>query len=336
MEQEGVLMPVERQGAVLGYVQSAPRQGRAGASLEEAFAARQLKNMLWIGGVALVLAVLIAAWMTRRVLAPLRLLMAHVDRLTQGDYSPVRISPRRDEFGELLHNVSRLAATLEQTRAARRRMFANVSHELRTPLTILTAEIEAIEDGVRPLDARALESFEQEVSRLRHLVDDVYELSTSQMGAMIYVFERQDLCALIARELEAMEVHRLDGIELTTQLETCVVRMDPRRIAQLARNLISNAVTYTDLPGRVHISLTSDGFHATLCVSDSSPSVHIEECAHLVEPLYRVEGSHLRSKSGAGLGLAICANIVDAHGGTLTISPSELGGISVVVKLPVK
>lgn len=331
----GVSVSIEQGGEVVGYLHSLPSI-QNGRSLEEGFADRQLKSMLGIGGVALLLAVLLSALITRRLLVPIRRLIYNISELSAGNYDIPSDEPRYDELGVLMSNVTRLSGILEQVRDTRRHMFANISHELRTPLTILTAEIEAIKDGVRKLDGRALESFDQEVARLRYLVDDLYELSVSQMGAMSYVFESNDLCDVVVVELDALGMEHLEGITLTTSLQSAPMNMDIRRMEQLVRNLLSNAIDYTDEPGRINVTLNAIAHEITLEVSDSSPSVLEEECARLFEPLYRTETSRTRSTKGAGLGLAICKNIVEAHDGTIVASLSEMGGVCITVKLPVR
>ena len=120
----------------------------------------------------------LAGWLLARVLlAPLRRTMGAVDELTNGNFETRLAGNRQDELGDLMQNVDRLAATLEDSRDARQRWLADVSHELRTPVTILSAEIEAVRDGIRELDPAQIDSFAQEVNRLQALIDDLFQLS---------------------------------------------------------------------------------------------------------------------------------------------------------------
>ncbi len=104
---------------------------------------------------------------------------------------------RRDELGQLTRDLDRLGSTLEGNQSSRKRLLADVSHELRTPLTVLCGEIEALKDGLREFDQTQLASLDQEVQRLRYLVDDLYELSISDVGGLRYQFGDVNLSACV-------------------------------------------------------------------------------------------------------------------------------------------
>ncbi len=129
-------------------------------------------------------------------------------------------------------------------------------------------------------------------------------------------------CAVVGLELEAIIS------------DATTVRGDARRLAQLLDNLLSNARRYTDAPGRIRVTVHRSGPQVRLLVEDTAPGVPAAALPHLFERLYRVESSRARASGGAGLGLAICQAIVDAHAGRIEARPSALGGLSVVVDLP--
>jgi len=99
-------------------------------------------------------------------------------------------------------------------------------------------------------------------------------------------------------------------------------------------NLLDNAVRYTDGGGKISVMLNKDRLQARLSIGDSAPGATEEECGHLFERLYRLEGSRNRNSGGSGLGLAICRNIVEAHGGQISAQPGPDGGLLVTATLP--
>lgn len=332
---ESISVPVLDQGRIIGHVQSAPLT-RISAPLEQAFASRQLEGILIIGVLSLLLAILTSGLLTRRLMLPIRQLIHDISELSAGNYDIPPREPRHDELGILVRDVNSLAATLRETRHTRRRMFADISHELRTPLTILSAEVEAVRDEVRPFDEHTLTSLEQEILRLRYLVDDLYELSTADMGALSYTFQDHDMQEVVARTLATLGQDKQEGITVHAALEPAVARMDVRRMEQLMRNLMLNSMTYTNTPGRIEVRLIAHEQEITLSICDSAPGVQDEEYALLFESLYRTPYSRNKRASGAGLGLAICKKIVEAHKGTILATLSPLGGLCVTVTIPIR
>jgi two-component system sensor histidine kinase BaeS len=112
------------------------------------------------------------------------------------------------------------------------------------------------------------------------------------------------------------------------------VRGDARRLAQLFDNLLANARRYTDSPGRIRVELGTVAGAARVIIEDTPPGVPPGDLSHLFDRLFRVDASRTRAAGGAGLGLAICRAIVDAHGGRIGVEPSPLGGLRVIVHLP--
>ena len=103
----------------------------------------------------------------------------------------------------------------------------------------------------------------------------------------------------------------------------------------MLQNLLANCLSYTDSPGRIDVGLSLSGARAVVAIEDSSPGVSVSECEQLFEPLYRRESSRSRRTGGAGLGLATCRKIVEAHGGEISAAPSSLDGLCIRIELPV-
>lgn len=322
------------EGVLIGRIQ-AMSPDRLDFDLAQEFARQQLWTSLLIGLFCLALAVTLALSLSSLFLNPVRKIIKAVSSMSDGDYSVRLNENRRDEFGKMMRNIDHLGKTLEQNRATKNRWLADVSHELRTPLTILSGELEMLQEGLKPFDQTQLESLQQEVDRMNHLVNDLYQLSLSEIGGLRYNFEQVDIEECIMSAASACQTKVSEkGLMLDVSCEgSCLVHADHKRLEQLFLNLLINSAAYTDAPGQVRVNVQSEGSHVTINVDDTKPSVSQQECDLLLEALYRTDMSRTRRGEGAGLGLTICKNIVEAHGGEITLTPSELGGLNVRIKL---
>ncbi len=330
-------VPVTVDGSTVGalYLGALP-QLRGDADL--AFAREQLRNALIAGVAILAFALLLAFALARWLLDPVRELAAGTRALAAGDYGRRVGDRRRDELGELAEDFNHLARTLEQHQEARRRWGADIAHELRTPLSILRGEIQALQDGVRQATPEALNSLQAECERIGDLIEDLYQLSLADAGALEYRFAEVDLGELLRETVETQKHSFGDrGLDLELQLQiagAATIRGDARRLGQLIDNLLANSRRYTDAPGRVRIELRGESDGVLLVIEDSAPGVPEESLALVFDRLYRVDPSRNRTAGGAGLGLAICQAIVAAHGGSIAASHSTLGGLRITVRFP--
>jgi two-component system sensor histidine kinase BaeS len=329
--------PIELDGVLIGELALTPMPVLyESAALE--FAKAQRQHALWIAAPVLLLAVLASWALSRRLLRRLDTLALASRRLAGGDYA-VRVGPQgEDELGELARDFDRMAEALQQAQQARDRWIADISHELRTPLTVLRGELQALQDGIRPLDGAALDSLLAEAERLSRRVDDLYALALSDSGGLRYRFETIDLGALLRAMIDSRRtLFAQAGLQLQLHCEASehatLARGDAARLEQLLDNLLGNALRYTDAPGEVQVNLHVHEGHARLQFDDSAPSVSGDELPHLLERHFRAGTAEPRT-GGAGLGLAICRNIVDAHAGRMTLAASPLGGLRVNVELP--
>lgn len=297
--------------------------------MESRFLERQQRNLVIIvaslGLASLLLAGGLAWWLGRRA----RVLASATQRLTQGDYH-TRLEERgRDELSRLARDFNVLAATLEANRQARARWVSDTAHELRTPLAVLRGEIEAMQDGIRPLTQENLGSLGQEVAQLERLVTDLRLLSQSDAGALEIQLAPLNLSDHLQHRLDDARYWLEDtGLTLESRIEPDIeVHGDAQRLRQLWSNLLDNSCAYTQAPGILRVTLRRDSQHAVLVWEDSAPGVPESELARLTERLYRVEGSRNRASGGSGLGLSIANALVHAHGGHLQASASPLGGL---------
>lgn len=329
--------PLLHQGKIVGYLGLLPRR-ELSEPHQERFLREQSLAFALVAGVVLLLATGLSLLLSKRLVRPLRSLAEATFHLTAGRFSTRVKVASSDELGQLAANFNILAMTLEKNEQARRQWVADISHELRTPVAILRGEIEAIQDGVRQPDADSLRSLHGEVLRLSRLVDDLYQLAMSDLGALTYRKERVDLIGLLKEAAASHEVQfTTKGIRLTMTLpagETVAVFGDSERLRQLFANLLDNSLKYTHSGGELHLATTCHAQGVTIDFQDSAPGVDGADRERLFERLFRVESSRNRASGGAGLGLAISRNIVEAHQGKISAQPSPLGGLWIQVELP--
>lgn len=330
------MRPIVVDERTVGYLAILPfQQATPGAA--QRFLEGQVNATWAIGAVSIALAAMVAMVLARLLFAPLKRIAAATHSLAAGDYATRVSIDARDEIGRLGEDFNRLAVTLEKNEQVRRGMMADVSHELLTPLAILSGELDAIEDGVRGFSPATLRSLQVEVDGLSQLVRDLHDLSLSDLGALTYRMTDCDVAEILHAALHAFGSRFAElNIALETQLPDAPVMTlaDEGRLRQLFNNLLENMLRYTDRDGTARIVCRVDGERIVVEFQDSKPGVPDELLPRLFERLYRVESSRNRAKGGAGLGLAICKNIVEAHQGRLSASHSPLGGLCITVELP--
>ncbi len=305
---------------------------------ETGFLQRQYMVIAALAAALVLLALLAAIGLARRWTRPLLAMQAAAQRMAQGHLDE-RLTPAgAEELASLSGSLNAMAQSLQTMEQARRRWMAEIAHELRTPLAVLRGEIEALQDGIRPLGQPALVSLREEVAQLSRLVDDLHALTVADLGALPCRFAALDVGAVVQRAVERHGGNaRTKGLSLALDVpegaHTAV--WDEGRIDQLLANLLTNSSRYTDAPGRIMVALRRVGDGYEISVNDSAPGVTAQQLPQLFEPLYRTDAARSRSTGGSGLGLAICAAIVRAHHGRIVASASALGGLRVEVWLPV-
>jgi two-component system sensor histidine kinase BaeS len=330
-----ILKPIVVGSSTVGYLGYVPRPEII-ESIEKVYLERQRITFGLIALGMLVAALLLAGglayWLSRRI----RTLARGTQSLIAGDYHVRLKAPGHDELAQLSRDFNTLAATLQATRTARQQWVADIAHELRTPLAVLRAEIESVQDGVRPLDQTTIDSLANETARLSRLVEDLHTLSMSDVGALTYHKEPTELAEIVADVVDSQR-RLLEKKSLAVEMNIDArirVLADETRLSQVFANLLQNNLRYTDAPGRIAVSGTADGDRVSVTWEDSGPGVPPEDMPRLTERLFRADASRNRASGGAGLGLAIAKAIVEGHGGTLTVRASNRGGLAVDVELP--
>lgn len=328
------LLPIRVDGTTVGWLRVS-RPEIVSDRLALAFIARQSRSNLLILGLTILVAALASLGLARGIVRPLRRIAAGTKTLAAGHYE-VTLPVGSDELGELARDFNLLALTLQRNEQARRQWVADISHELRTPVAVLRGEIEALLDGVRQPSVERIGSLHGEVLSLGKLVDDLYDLSLSDLGALNYRREPVDLVEIVGAAVDSVRGRFDDkGIDLVTHTDpSAMILGDRQRLLQLLGNLLENTHRYTDSGGRCEIRVQAGIDTVSLMIDDTPPGVPHEALARLFDRLFRIDSSRSREHGGAGLGLAICRNIVEAHGGTIIAEASPLGGLRLQIAIP--
>ncbi len=333
----GATRSIKVDGQTVALVQLIPRAPAPGG-VEARFLTSQYQGALWLAALLTALGALAAWGLARLGARRLGRVKTATDAIADGDFAYRLPTHGRDEVDEVAHNVNRMAESLARLDTARRRWLAEVSHELRTPLSAIRGELDALEDGVRPLNAAAVISLNEEAKRLSGLIEDLHFLAMTDLSGQPCHFAAVDIVALCRTAISRFaEQASVAGMKLSLDYAgdpEVVARWDAGRIAQVLANLLTNSLRYTDAPGQVRITLDAGGDWVRLTVEDSAPGVEAQHLEALFAPLYRLEAARDRVSGGSGLGLAVSEAIVRAHGGTITAQASPLGGLAIRVDLP--
>ena len=333
-------LPIVSMEQTVGYLGYHKRRTLS-KQLDRAFATQQRRSFFYTACAMLLLSALLAVLLSTRLVKPILKVNDAVARIGRGEHSHRLTISSKDEIGDLSSTINSLAGSLEKNLIARRQWLAEISHELRTPVAILQGELEAIQDGVQTLDQKAIGSLHAETLRLARLIDDLRDLTLSDIGALDYQFEPLDIQEIFMARVNASHTHiEQASLQITMSPsadETYApfrINGDLQRLGQLFDNLLQNSSRYTHANGQLHIITTAQNGNVVIDWADSAPGVSDEQLAQLFEPLFRAETSRHRNHGGAGIGLAIVQRIVQAHGGTIQARHSRLGGVTLHIELP--
>ena len=309
---------------------------------------RTLTTLLVGGLVGLVAGVLSSRWLT----APLSRLEKAVQAIAQRQLG-TRVPEKGSlEVKSLAHSFNQMAAELESAETLRRNLLADVSHELRHPAHLLQGNLQAIQDGVYPLDMQEIERLSAQAHHLTDLINDLYLLAQAEAQQLPLNRQPADLGALLASTLEAYQTSALARqvrLAFDPPPQPVQAEVDVMRLRQVIHNLLDNALRHTPAGGEVRMALQASlqqagaapqagaASQATITVSDTGEGIPPDQLAHVFDRFYRGDGSRSRldtEANGAGLGLAIAQAFVKAHGGKVTVESKEGEGAKFAVTLP--
>jgi len=310
------------------YLVAAPNGGHYLFAWEFGRRARMAHDRLLMMLLGIMVAVFVAAHLIlRRGLRPLRALHDGVQRLSAGDLDVAITSRSRDEFGVLTDAFNHMAARVKEMVKARDQLLVDVSHELRSPLTRLKVALALLPDSAKKAQA------ESDAAEMEAMVSELLEFERLRDARALHR-QRVDLVAL-ARAAARLYEEGPPGVRVTAPAEAVALDLDAEGLRTVLHNLLDNAVKYALPDSRpIEVSVERTAEAALLRVSDDGPGIPVGDLPHLFEPFFRVDRSRSRKTGGYGLGLSICARIVEAHGGQLAAANNEGRGARFTVTLP--
>lgn len=323
-------------GATVGtlYVAGAPSKAPSGVEL---FAASLNRTLLTAGAISAAIALLAAIFLSRRILRPVESLTAAVRQMEKGDLSRRVETASKDEIGELARAFNSMADNLARVERLRRNMVGDVAHELRTPLTNIRCHLEALQDKVVSPTPEIIDSLYEEALLLNRLIDDLQDLALVEAGQISLKPERLSVRNEAAQAVGAMR-QSLENNGLTLRIDIpqdCPdVFADSKRFGQILRNLLNNAITHTFDGGKITVRARATGSRVEVTVEDTGSGIAAEDLPFVFERFYRADASRSRATGGAGLGLAIVRQIVEAHCGAIGIESETGRGTKIHFTLP--
>jgi signal transduction histidine kinase len=336
------LRSIEREGKEVGMLQfTTGRPFFPGAELEpmeSQLASRVNRSLLWTGLAAGAAGIAVVGLLSRRVLAPVSGLSSAARRLGRGDLSQRVDASARDEIGELGRTFNIMAEELEQAEHQRRNLMADVAHELRTPLSNIQGYVEALRDGLVSPEAETIETLHHQVLHLTHLVEDLRLLALAEAGSL-RLYRTPDQLGAVVRAAETAFRPRAEAKGVTISIDAPddlpLVSIDRSRVQQVVQNLVENAIFHTLKGGAISIVATVAADTLRVTVADSGDGIAAADLEHIFDRFYRVDPSRTRATGGAGLGLTIAKQLIEAHDGRLWAESTPGEGSRFIFELPV-
>ncbi len=301
--------------------------GPAGEPVVSLVTATVNKALLWTGVAAAILGIALIAFASRRILAPLQTLGGAAQRLGEGDLSQRVPASGPSEIRHLGNTFNAMAENLQAAEQQRRNLTADVAHELRTPLSNIQGYLDAVNDGLLQPDEATMATLRQQTAHLVTLVEDLRLLALAEAGTLVLQTRLESIQSLLEESVEAFRP-RADAKNIRLTLEVAAwlpeVELDRTRVSQVMGNLLDNAIVNTPEGGAVTVGAYRDGELVAVSVADTGPGLSPEDLERVFDRFYRVDPSRSRATGGAGLGLTIARQLVEAHGGSIR-AESEVG-----------
>jgi len=307
---------------VLGVAQTTftrlmAQAGQSAATAHDMFDHSVVAVFTVAGLIAAVVSGLLASLLAIRLARPLKEIAGAARRVARGEYQ-VRVQRAGpDEMTSLADSFNQMAESLQQQEHMRREFIVNAAHELNTPLTNLQGYLEALRDGVIAPSSEQFQSLHEEVNRLVRLSQSLHSLALDTGPASESALQAVDLVPAVRAALELVRP-AFDGKAIRVDLQLpdrLPARAEPDRLAQVLANLLQNASRYTPDGGVVTVAAEAGRSDVLVSVSNTGDGIPQQDLPHIFERFYRVEKSRDRARGGAGIGLAIVKQLVEATGG---------------------
>ena len=312
--------------------------GRGVEMAQQAMLERINQAILAGGAAALSAALAVGFLIFRSVTRPVDQLRLAAQAVSSGDLSARVTIHTGDELAKLGVAFNAMADSLQRGERLRRDLTADVAHELRTPLAVVQSNLEAMLDGVYPLDAEHLANVMEQTQVLARLVNDLRTLALAESGQMPLHRQPVDPGGLAAMVASAFRTRAAEkGVSIETDIDSGLppTSIDSQRMYQVLSNLIDNSIRHTPSGGRITVGAKDGDRRIVLSVSDTGSGVSPEDMPFIFERFYRADKSRSRAEGGTGLGLAIAKTLVQAHGGTIAARSQAGRGTTIEISLPI-
>ncbi|CAM4044198.1 ATP-binding protein [Bacillus paramycoides] len=325
--------PIVVNGKLEGYVYMFLRT----TSIEEMI--NGLTKQFIIAGIVTFLLTVVTIFLLSRLLTKPLLHMKHAtEKMSKGDLSVSLTTTRNDEIGELAESIQTLANDLHYMKTERSEFLASVAHELRTPLTYVRgyADIALKESTTPEQRLRYLSIIKDESDYITNLVQDLFSLAQMEQHNFSIQVKEVYLHAFLTRITEKINV--MYGEKQIRVVFTCppslLVKLDEQRFEQVMVNILNNAYRHSKEHSPINISVTEEHKRISIKIEDEGEGIPQEDLPHIFDRFYRVDKARSRATGGTGLGLSIVKEIVELHGGNITVT-SEVGhGSCFMISLP--
>jgi two-component system sensor histidine kinase BaeS len=294
-------------------------------SSHQMFVSSVHRYLIWASFAAILLAGVLSFLLMRRVLGPLTQMTSITREIASGDYSGKVPITTRDEVGQLAVAFNRMAQSLRHIEQLRKTMMINVAHELRTPLTNMQGYLEALIDGVVAPSKDNFELLHEEAMRLVHLVEDLLRLAKADAARVDLHKIEIRVGELVAQTLDAFKPQFMAkniNIETPFLEGNDRLRADPDKLTQVVGNLLQNAWQYTPPGGTIRIYTESSSGEIKVVFANTGGELSEKDLPFIFERFYRGEKSRSREHGGAGIGLAIVKELIEAHNGHVGVEMS--------------
>ncbi|HEY3312160.1 MAG TPA: ATP-binding protein [Anaerolineales bacterium] len=281
--------------------------------------------------------IIIGLLLMRRFVTPLAEVIAAARAVAGGDFSARVSASGPGDLRALSDSFNHMAAALEQNDTERRNMLADIAHELRTPLTVMRGRLEGIEDGVYDANPEQIGPVLEETYLLERLVEDLRLLTLAETRQLHFEHRQVNLGEIAAHVIDLFQAEAEDKkikLNLNRPGAEALAMLDPQRTEQVFGNLVSNALRYAPEGGNVTLQVEKTNGNVSLTITDDGPGVPADDLPNIFVRFWRAEKSRSRASGGAGLGLAITRQLVEAQGGQIRAENRPEGGLKITIQFP--
>jgi signal transduction histidine kinase len=282
------------------------------------FVASVHSYLIWGSLAAIVVSSIISFFMMKHILGPLSKMTLLTDRIANGEFPDAVPVTTSDEVGQLAQAFNRMTESLSHMELLRKNMIVDVAHELKTPLTNIHGYLEGLMDNVVEPSEKTLSLLKEETQRLNYLVNDILKLSragAAQISLDILEIDFLHACSHVYGIFKLQLSQKNITVDFKGIEPDCQVYADPHKLAQILHNLFQNGLQYT--PGNGYLRVFAEEFAEETRITFANPCEEVgeEDLPLVFERFYRGEKSRSRDYGGAGIGLSVVKDLIEAHKG---------------------